>query len=176
MTGRENNLGRMSPMAWHNGLLSSHINRLTSILQGKSLKEGVMIKNTILAMGLLLSLGAPAMAQVALNENDHITESLVAAQVGDILRKTCGSISARYVVVYQKMGELEDYARSEGYTEDEVKAFLKNKAEKARIKALAQDYLNKAGVVDGDEESYCKVGRDEIAKETLAGSLLKSWK
>ena len=135
-----------------------------------------MFTKSLMAGVISLCLAAPAMAQVALNQNDHITESLVAAQVGDTIRKTCASISARYTVVYTKLSELEDYARAEGYTETEVRAFLKDKTEKARIKALAAEYLASAGVVDGDEESYCQVGRDEIAKETLAGSLLKSWK
>lgn len=135
-----------------------------------------MLRKIITAGFFGLTLSSAAMAQVALNQNDHITESLVAAQVGDTIRKTCGSISARYAVVYSKMGELEDYARAEGYTEEAVRAFLKDKTEKARIKALAAEYLAAAGAVEGDEESYCKAGRDEIAKETLAGSLLMSWK
>ncbi len=135
-----------------------------------------MFKIATVAIILGFWIPATASAQVALNLNDHITENLVAAQVGDILRKTCGSISARYLVVYEKMSALEDYARGEGYTEDAVRVFLKDKTEKARIKALAAEYLTAAGAVEGDEESFCKVGRDEIAKETLAGSLLMSWK
>lgn len=124
-----------------------------------------------------LALAGPGLAaEVPLNQNEHITESLVAAQVGDIIRKGCGSISARYLVVYEKMGALEDYARAEGYTEDEVRAFLKNKTEKARIKALAADYLAAAGADLADEASLCAVGEAEIEAETLAGSLLRSWK
>ena len=44
-----------------------------------------------------------------------------------------------------------------------------------RIKAAAKDYLKAAGAVEGDVESYCKVGRNEIAKGTLTGSLLRSY-
>lgn len=128
---------------------------------------------------LALALTGPALAQAEktpLNANDHITASLMAAQAGDIIRKTCASISARYLVLYEKIGALEAYARAEGYTEAEVKTFLKDKTEKARIKALAEDYLSKAGAVAGDEESYCQAGRNEIAAGTLTGSLLRSWK
>ena len=129
-----------------------------------------------LIAALVLALVTPAYAApVALNKNAHITESLVAARSADIIRKTCGSISARMFTVYQKLNALEQYARDQGYTEDEVKAFLKDKAEKARINKLADAYLAAAGAVAGDEESYCKAGRDEIAKATLAGSLLSSW-
>jgi hypothetical protein len=129
-----------------------------------------------LTVAVLLSVAAPAFATEPLNQNAHITESLVAAKVGDTIRKTCPSISARMFTVLQKMNDLEAYARAQGYTETEVKAFLKNKDEKARINSLAADYLKQAGAVEGDVESYCAAGRDEIAKGTLAGSLLKSWK
>ncbi len=123
-----------------------------------------------------LMLAGPALALEPLNQEKHINDSLVAGRVGDVIRTQCPSISARMFVVLQKLNELEDYARGKGYSEAEVKAFLKDKTEKARIKGLADAYLKAAGAVPGDVESYCKVGRDEIAKGTLAGSLLRSWK
>jgi hypothetical protein len=125
---------------------------------------------------LLIAVTVPATAQgkVPLAEEGHINQQLIAAAAGDMLRQTCPSISARMLVVLLKMRELESYARSEGYTEAEVKAFFKDKAEKARVKAAAVDYLIKAGAVPGDVESYCDAGRAEIAKGTLVGSLLRS--
>ncbi|WP_156317313.1 DUF5333 domain-containing protein [Cypionkella psychrotolerans] len=119
---------------------------------------------------------SPALALEPLNKDAHVTESLVAVRVGDTIRNTCPSISAKMFTVLAKWNELKTYLRGKGYTEDEVEAFRKDKTEKARIKGLAADYLKQAGVVDGDVESYCKVGRDEIAKGTLAGSLLRSYK
>lgn len=119
----------------------------------------------------------PAMAQkVPLNQNQHITDSLVAGRVADVIRNTCSSISGRLVTAYSKLEDLKQYAIAQGYTEAEVKAFLKDGNEKARLKGIAADYLAQAGAVEGDEESYCTVGRAEIAKGTLAGSLLRSWK
>ena len=70
--------------------------------------------------------------------------------------------------------ELEKYARAAGYREDEVKAFLKNKAEKARVKAMAADYMAANGVVEGNVDSYCALGNAEIKKNSLIGSLLRS--
>ena len=124
----------------------------------------------------LLTLGSPALAREPLGADAHIVNSLMSGRVADVIRTECPSISARMFVVMGKLDDLETYARSKGYTEAEVKAFLKDKTEKNRIKAMAADYLAKAGAVPGDAESYCKVGRDEIAKGTLAGSLLRSWK
>ena len=115
-----------------------------------------------------------AQATVPLAEEPHINEQLMAAAVGDVIRNTCPTISARMVTVYFKVKELEKYARNAGYQEDEVKAFLKDKSEKARIKAMAADYMAANGVVEGDVDSYCSLGNSEIAKDSLIGSLLRA--
>ncbi|MFZ1470994.1 MAG: DUF5333 domain-containing protein [Paracoccaceae bacterium] len=123
-----------------------------------------------------LAVAAPAFALEPLATERHINDSLRAGRIGDVIRKTCPSIDARMFVVLGKLEELKSYARKKGYSEAEVRAFLKDPKEKARIKAEANAYLKKAGAKAGDAESYCQVGRDEIAKKTLAGSLLRSRK
>lgn len=128
---------------------------------------------TLSAALVALALPVLAEAKVPLPEETHINRQLIAAQVGDILRDTCPSASARMVVVLGKMESLRRYAQGKGYTEDEVRAFLKDKGEKARVKALARDYLAKAGAVEGDAESYCTVARDEVAKGTLVGEIIR---
>ncbi len=130
----------------------------------------------IILAATLFAANLPAMAEgkVPLAEEGHINEQLVAGAAGDILRQTCPTLSARILVVFRKLRALESYARAEGYTEAEVKVFLKDKAQKARVKARANDYLAAAGAVAGDVESYCRVGRDEIAKGSLVGLLLRS--
>ncbi|MBE0555235.1 MAG: DUF5333 domain-containing protein [Rhodobacteraceae bacterium] len=134
------------------------------------------MKLAALTLAAFAVLSAPAMAKVPLEDNQHITDSLMAGRVADVIRSTCPSISARMVTAYSKLEDLKKYAVDQGYTEAEVKAFLKDKSQKDRIKALAADYLAKAGAVEGDVESYCVAGRAEIDKGTLAGSMLRSWK
>lgn len=134
------------------------------------------MKLAALTLAAFAVLSAPAMAKVPLEDNQHITDSLMAGRVADVIRSTCPSISARMVTAYSKLEDLKKYAVDQGYTEAEVKAFLKDKSQKDRIKALAADYLKKAGAVEGDVESYCVAGRAEIDKGTLAGSMLRSWK
>lgn len=124
-----------------------------------------------------LTAAAPAAladGKVPLEQEAHINAQLTAAAAGDMLRNTCPTLSARVFVVWSKLTQLENYARAQGYAEAEVKVFLKDKAQKARIKAAAQAYLAKAGAVEGDVESFCSAGRAEIEQSTLVGSLLKS--
>jgi hypothetical protein len=129
-------------------------------------------KRLTLTLLLTAALALPAAAKVPLRDEAHINSQLLAAQIGDILRKTCPNAGARMFVVYGKLRALEAYARDKGYTEDEVRAFLKNKDEKARIKGQANAYLAEAGAVQGDPESYCRVARDEVARGTLTGELI----
>jgi hypothetical protein len=128
----------------------------------------------VLAAGALALLPMSASAQVPLAEEPHINEQLMAAAVGDAIRKTCPSISARMVTVYFKAKELEKYARNAGYQEAEVKAFLKDKTEKARIKSMAAEYMAANGVLKGNAATYCALGNAEIKKDSLIGSLLRS--
>lgn len=123
---------------------------------------------------MFLMLVASPVFGAGLEKDAHVTDKLVAAQVGDIIRNTCPSISARMFVVLGEMLSLNNYALSQGNTDAEIKAFLDSPSEKARIKGLALDYLAKAGAKDGDAESYCTVGRAEIAAGTMAGQLLRS--
>lgn len=123
---------------------------------------------------LMLSTTASAEGKVPLPQEAHINQQLMLGAAGDVLRNTCPTISARMFVVWGKLNDLESYARAKGYTEAEVKVFLKDKAQKARVKAEAMDYLTKAGVVVGDVETYCTVGRAEIDAGTELGSLLRS--
>lgn len=127
-----------------------------------------------LAAFLSLGLASGAMAQVPLNQNTHINGQLLAAAVGDVIRKTCPTVHARMFTVMSKANALKAYARAQGYSENEVKAFLKSDVEKARMNKLRDAYLAEQGAVPGDAESYCKVGRAEIEKGSLIGSLLWS--
>lgn len=134
-----------------------------------------MIRAFAIALGLAVAVPVFAADKVPLQDEPHIRDSLVAGRVADVLRTECGALHARMLLALSKLDDLRDYAVAKGYTEAEVKAFLKDKKQKDAMKAIAADYLAKAGAVAGDEESYCRVGKDEIAKGTLAGSLLWSW-
>ncbi len=123
---------------------------------------------------LLAGPAVPAIAKVPLPEERHINLSLMAGVVGDEIRKNCPTISPRYFVVWQKLEALKQYAIRQGYERDEVKAFLKDPQEKARVRKMAADYMAARGVKPGDAQSYCRLGEEEIAKKSLIGQLLRS--
>jgi Family of unknown function (DUF5333) len=127
-----------------------------------------------LGFAAMLAIATPALALEPLPEETHINDSLRAGRIGDVIRKTCPTMHARMFVVLNKIEDLKRYALDKGYARDEVEAFIKNPDQKNRLKAEAAAYLANAGAVEGNPESYCKVGRDEIAKGSLIGELLRS--
>ncbi|MCF6315760.1 MAG: DUF5333 domain-containing protein [Marinosulfonomonas sp.] len=133
------------------------------------------IRNTMTAALTVFAMtAANATALTPLPKEVHINYSLMSAKVADTIRKTCPGISARMFVVWNKANALKSYALKKGYTEAEVRAFLKNPKEKARVKATAADYLTSHGAVAGNAESYCTLGREEIAKKSLIGQMLRA--
>lgn len=125
----------------------------------------------------LALLASPAFAEdPRIAADAHVTEVLTAVRLGDVVRKTCPSIKVRWLAVYAQMEALKAHARAQGYAEADVKSFLSDKGQKARIAALAEAELAKAGAKANDPETYCVIGRDQIARQTLAGQLIRSVK
>ena len=129
---------------------------------------------TYLLTGLFGICATATVALTPLPEEKHINQQLLAAAVGDEIRKNCPNISARMFVVWRKANALEDYARGKGYSEDQVNAFLKDKSERKRMEGLRNSYLATNGVTKGDADSYCALGQKEIKDKSLIGELLRA--
>ncbi|MDO5530261.1 MAG: DUF5333 domain-containing protein [Paracoccus sp. (in: a-proteobacteria)] len=119
-------------------------------------------------------LATPAAALPPLSQNAHVNERLTSARIADRIRTECSSISARMVYAYQQARALKRYAEGLGYSSAQIDAFLDSRTEKDRIYAAAESYLNQQGARRGDSESFCRVGRDEISRNTYAGSFLNA--
>ncbi|WP_284165657.1 DUF5333 domain-containing protein [Frigidibacter sp. SD6-1] len=134
------------------------------------------MKLSFLAPALLVATGflgaAGAAAKAPLGTVSYVTDRLVAARVADRIRKTCPTIGARFIRAYSEARALQDWALDQGYSREEVKAFLKDKAEKQKIYARAEDYLVRNGATPENVEGFCALGQKEIAGGTIAGSLI----
>ncbi len=135
------------------------------------MKTSSILRSVLVAGILPATVAAADLPPLA--ENERVQSEFLAVAVGDEIRRNCPTISARLFYVLGKARELERYALSLGYTEDDIRAMRKDPANKARLEALRDDYLAANGVVPGDAESYCRLGRQEIANRTLIGSLIR---
>lgn len=133
-----------------------------------------MLRN--LTIALTLAVTVPAHAQVPINEEPVIINTLLQGFIGDAIDDNCPTIEARKLRALSELNKLRDYALAQGYTADEIRALVRSKEEKAKGKALAADWLKERGAEPGNTEAYCRIGEEEIAKESLIGYLLRSKK
>ncbi|MBM3603711.1 MAG: hypothetical protein FJX25_02910 [Alphaproteobacteria bacterium] len=126
----------------------------------------------LIAAALLAA--TPAAALEPLSQNSYVNERLVQARVADVLRRGCPSIDARLVRAFREARALKRHALDQGYTEAQIDAFLDSREERQRIYAQADRYMRENGVVNGQPDTFCRLGRDEIARQTIAGSLLSA--
>ena len=129
----------------------------------------------ILAATLSAALAAgSAAAKPPLRDVAAIDDGLLAVGVADEIRNLCDSIDARMMTALMRLQGLKSEARSRGYTDKEIERYVTSKAEKARMRRRGEAYLAANGVTLGDKASYCRLGKQEIAKGSAIGSLLKA--
>ena len=123
-----------------------------------------------------LMIAAPAFALVPISEEPTIIDTLLQGFIGDAIDDNCDTIEARKLRALGELTKLRDHALGLGYSADEIRALVTSKEEKAKGKALAADWLKARGAEPGNPEAYCRIGEEEIAKESLVGYLLRSTK
>ncbi|HWL58058.1 MAG TPA: DUF5333 domain-containing protein [Paracoccus sp. (in: a-proteobacteria)] len=126
---------------------------------------------TVLIAATLLS-ASPAAALEPLSQEKYVNDRLIAARIADRIRRNCPTIDARIFYAYGEARKLKRYAEQKGYSAKEIDAFLDSKTEKQRIYAVAEDYLKRKGVRADDPNSFCALGKQEIAAKNLIGSFL----
>lgn len=128
----------------------------------------------LLILSLVSALAAGgAVAKPSLRDVEPVETGLFAIAVADKIRRECSAISGRLIRAHGEMRALYDLARSRGYSEAEIEAYVNAEAEKQRMRAKRDAYLAERGVVKSDPETYCAAGREEIRKATRIGVLLR---
>lgn len=131
------------------------------------------LRPMLAAVTLALLAAAPAaQALEPLSQERYINDRLVAARVADRIRRTCPSLDGRLIYAFGQARALKRYAEKKGYSAAQIDAFLDSKPDRKRIYAVAEAYLTQSGARAGDPESFCRIGRAEIAAGSVAGSLL----
>lgn len=126
------------------------------------------------ALALILALpGAlDAQGRPPLGEVEAITEGLIETAIAYEIGEVCDAIDGRRLQGIALLWSLNNEARRLGYSQDEIRAFVDDEDEKDRLEAIARERLRGMGAVEGQPETYCAVGRAEIAGESRIGSLL----
>lgn len=132
-----------------------------------------MLKFLIAATVLATSAPNPE-ALPPLHEDPTIVHGFYQIGLADEIRKNCDTIAPRLFRAYSYLKALEKYARRSGYSEEQIDALTDNKAEKRKLRARIRADLERRGASPESPEGYCTVGREEIAKGSVAGRLLRA--
>ncbi|MEP2532831.1 DUF5333 domain-containing protein [Shimia sp.] len=128
----------------------------------------------IAAASLVFAGAASASAKPPLRDvreiDDKVYYALVAYEIGE----QCDSISARKLKGINDLWALGRRAKALGYTEAEIKAYIRSDAEKARMRARGEAYMEYKGVSYDDPETFCVLGRAEIERNSAIGVYLRA--
>ena len=127
----------------------------------------------MLIAGMVVAAGA-AQAKQDLKDVPSVWNGLLNIGIANEIRETCPSISARMVRAALRLNSIQNEAEGMGYSQAEIDAFRKSEANKAAMRAEGEAYMKKNGVAKGDAETYCALGRAEIAKSSQIGRLLRA--
>ncbi len=131
------------------------------------------------ALLALLALFAAAPAQAgpdytALRQNERVQGELLGASIAYLIDENCPDISLRRLKLAARALSLRSYAKGLGYTGAQVDAYVNDKAEQERFRALAMDWLTRQGLTPDDPASWCAIGRDQIDQGSWIGTILRA--
>ncbi len=122
----------------------------------------------------MMATSAFAVDYTKLRKDSRVHNDLFAASIAYLINDNCEEISIRKLSLVGRVLRLRSYAKGLGYTGAEVDAYVNSGTEQDRFRALAQPWLKSKGAVKNNAASYCAVGKQEIAKKSLVGSMLKA--
>ncbi|WP_147124539.1 DUF5333 domain-containing protein [Shimia ponticola] len=129
---------------------------------------------SVLTLVMIMAPAAVSVQASTPGDLPKVRDGLVAIAAANEVQKNCDSIAPRMVRAYSAMKSLETYARSQGYSAQDVQDYAKSNTAKAEIASLARNYLVQNGVDPAQPATYCTVGSAEIEDGTSVGRLLKT--
>lgn len=131
-------------------------------------------KLTSFAIALCLTVGSAAAAKPPLREVAYVDNGLFEIAVADVIRKGCSDIDARLFRAIGVLRDLKNHALSLGYTDAEIDAYVDSDVEKDRMRARGAKLFETRGVNPENPDDLCRMGREEIAKNSPVGKLLRA--
>lgn len=133
-------------------------------------KIGVLLVTASVA---IVAFSASLSAKPALKDVEYVSEGIISVGIAYEISQQCDSIRARTFRGISFLNGLKAHARSLGYSDQEIDAYVDDREEKNRLEAIARARLSDMGARAGNAATYCSVGRAEIASGTAIGRLLR---
>ncbi|MCG3266497.1 DUF5333 domain-containing protein [Yoonia sp. I 8.24] len=127
----------------------------------------------IAAAAVVCGLAGNLSAQTALRDQPDVRDGIIYVGMAYEISEQCNDIRARTFRGINFLQSLKRRAAELGYSDAEIDAYVGDRAEKRRLEDIARAQLALLGVVADDPETYCAVGRAQIAANTRVGWLLR---
>ncbi|WP_224814052.1 DUF5333 domain-containing protein [Hasllibacter sp. MH4015] len=135
----------------------------------------VAAAGVMLVTGLFTTIGHAQDAQwQPLRDDPEIHSGLTVISVGRHIQNQCEDISPRLVRAWAFAEGLVGRAQDLGFTRAQVDAFIADRTEQDRYRAIMRQWFAQQGADADDAASVCRVGRDEITAGSQIGRLLRA--
>lgn len=131
------------------------------------------VATTLGALALLMPAVGAAADRPPLREVQEIDGALLAVAIANEIRERCPEIEPRWIRAYGTLNALKARARDLGYSEPEIEDYVTSEAEKQRMRRLGERYIRQHGADPDATAELCAFGRDEIARGSAVGRLLR---
>ena len=122
----------------------------------------------------VLALPAMAEAKPPLRDVKEIDNELYYIAIANEISDYCPSISGRRMKAIGVMWGLRSKANKLGYSDKEIRAYVESDAEKDRMRSKGEAYLAQNGVSYDKPNTFCKLGRAEIERNSAIGVYLRA--
>lgn len=133
-----------------------------------------LVRMTALVAALCVALPVQAQDKPHLRDVKEIDDPLYFIAVANEIDEQCDSISGRRLMAINVLWKLKSRANELGYSDDEIRAYVESDAEKNRMRARGEAYIASKGVTYDKPESFCTLGRAEIARNSAIGVYLRA--
>jgi uncharacterized protein DUF5333 len=139
---------------------------------------GTRTATAALVAAALASGGVSASAQddsrPPLREVAQIDNELYYIAIASEIDKVCDDINGRRLKAISVMWGLRSQANKLGYSDDEIRSYVESKSEQDRMRKKGEAYLAARGVSYDQPETFCALGRAEIARNSAIGVYLRA--
>ncbi len=133
-----------------------------------------LAKMTGLFLALVVALPAMANTKPPLRDVSEIDDTLYYIAIANEIDEYCDRIYGLRVKAINKMYQLRAHANNLGYSDDEIRAYVESKSEQNRMRTKGEAYLAAHGVRYAQPETFCVLGKKEIARSSAIGIYLKA--
>lgn len=123
---------------------------------------------------LALTLAGAAHARPALRDVPEIDNNMLWVAMAIEISDNCDDIAPRTLKGLFFLSSLKNKAQAMGYSNEEIRTYVKSDAEKARMRKRGEAYMKARGLDPADTGDLCKLGDAEIARGSQIGVLLRA--